>query len=131
MLHLVFDTQRKCNSWQCDRIYYILRYSVSHNFIAPYFFAGNQGNHQNFKKSLVPHKLWLIWIKMKQKAQNRAKTAFFVFRPFWILFFKKKFFCFIPMKINPHLQDSKDFLKFWWLPWFPAQNNPCLKIKNI
>ena len=29
-------------------------YSVSHNFIYPYIFAGNQGNHQNFVPSLVP-----------------------------------------------------------------------------
>ena len=32
-------------------------YSVSHNFIPPYDFSGNQGNHQNFVPSLVSHKL--------------------------------------------------------------------------
>ena len=42
-------------------------YSVSHNFIYPMLFAGNQGNHQNFIPSLVCHKLWLIWIGMKGK----------------------------------------------------------------
>ena len=33
----------------------------------PSFFYRNQGNHQNLKKSMVPHKLWLIWKRMKQK----------------------------------------------------------------
>ena len=43
------------------------KYSVSHNFLYSYLFAANQGNHQNFVPSLVPHNLWLIWIKMAQK----------------------------------------------------------------
>ena len=34
------------------------------------------------------------------------------------------------MKISQHIYDSKDFSKFWWLPWFPAQNNTCLKLCN-
>ena len=44
-----------------------LKYSVSHNFIYPYLFARNQGNHQTFFPSLVPINLWWICIKMKQK----------------------------------------------------------------
>ena len=32
---------------------------------------------------------------------------------------KKNFFCLIPIKISQNLYDSKDFSKFWWLPWFP------------
>ena len=44
-----------------------LFYSVSHNFIAPLLFAGNQGDDQNFEKSLVHHKSWLIWIRKEQK----------------------------------------------------------------
>ena len=43
------------------------RYSVSHISIHPPDFSENQGNHQNFEKSLVPHKWWLIWVRMKQK----------------------------------------------------------------
>ena len=34
--------------------YHMFKYSVSHNFIYPYIFAGNQANHQNFVPSLVP-----------------------------------------------------------------------------
>ena len=47
--------------------FWLLVYSVSHNFIYPYIFAGNQGNHQNFIPSLVPIDLWWIWIRMIQK----------------------------------------------------------------
>jgi hypothetical protein len=90
--------------------------------------------------------------------KNRKKCIFCVFRPFlslcrtapqperqihemfivnwgswksqffWVGHFN--FFCFIPMKISQHLDDSKDFSKLWWLPWFPAPNNTCLKIYN-
>ena len=31
------------------------KYSVFHKSIAPPDFSGNQGNQQNFEKSLVPH----------------------------------------------------------------------------
>ena len=47
------------------------------------------------------------------------KNSVFLSRPFWNFFAKKIFFCFIPIKISQHLKDSKDFSKFWWLPWFP------------
>ena len=30
------------------------------------FLAGNQGNHQNFDASLIPKKLWLIFMGKKQ-----------------------------------------------------------------
>ena len=43
---------------------------------------------------------------------------------------KKFFFCFIPMKTCQSLLVSKDFSKFWWLPWFPAPNSTCLNICN-
>ena len=48
-----------------------IRYSVSHIITYPYLFAGYQGNHQNFEKSLVFHKLWLIWIRLKQKKKTK------------------------------------------------------------
>ena len=38
-----------------------------HIFRQVLFGAGNQGNHQNFKKTLVSYKCWLIFIGMKQK----------------------------------------------------------------
>ena len=31
------------------------------------FWAGNQGIHQNFEKSLLTYKCWLIFMRMKQK----------------------------------------------------------------
>ena len=31
------------------------------------FGAGNQGNHQNFEKSLQTNKLWHVFVGMKQK----------------------------------------------------------------
>ena len=34
------------------------------------------------------------------------------------------------MKISQSFLCSKDGSKFWWLPWFPAQNNTCAKICN-
>ena len=40
------------------------------------------------------------------------------------------FFCFIPMKISQSFLGSKDGSKFWWLPWFLAQNNSCVNICN-
>ena len=48
----------------------------------------------------------------------------FLSRTFWI------YFCFIPMNISQSFLDTKDGLKFWWLPWFPAQSNTCTKICN-
>ena len=59
------------------------------------------------------------------------KTQFFWVGHFEFFFSKKKyFFCFIPMKTCQSLLVSKDFSKFWWLPWFPATNNTYLKICN-
>ena len=37
------------------------------------------------------------------------------------IFSKKFFFSLIPTEISPHLYDSKDFSKFWWLRWFTAK----------
>ena len=51
--------------------------------------------------------------------------------PFWIFFQKKTFFCFILMKTwSIGVLVSKDFLKFWWLPWFAAPNSTCLNKCN-
>ena len=99
------------------------------------FWAENQSNHQNFKKSLLSCKCGLIFIGMKQKKIFFLKNKIQNGRLKKTEFFKRppkaeQFFCFIPMKISPHLQDSKDFLKFWWLLWFPAPNNTCLNICN-
>ena len=49
---------------------------------------------------------------------------------FELTIMEKKIFCFIPMKISQSFLCSQDGSKFWWLPWFPAQNNTCSKICN-
>ena len=72
---------------------------------------------------LILHTISRFWgFKVKSqklvKLKQLKKCSFFS-RPFWI-FFSKKFFCFIPMKIS----QIKDGTKFWWLLWFPAKNNP-------
>ena len=51
------------------------------------------------------------------------KTQFFWVGHFDFFFIKKFFFCLIPMKTRQSLLVSKDGSKFWWLPWFPAQNH--------
>ena len=45
-------------------------------------FAGNQGNHQNFEKSLLSYKCWLIFIGMKQKKGSALQVfdAHFIFK---------------------------------------------------
>ena len=58
------------------------------------------------------------------------KLSFFESAILNYFFQKKNFFCFIPMKTCQSLLVSKDFSKFWWLPWFPAPNSTCLNICN-
>ena len=38
-------------------------------------FAGNQGNYQNFDPFLLPMKLWLIFMGMKQRKKNWKKKS--------------------------------------------------------
>ena len=45
------------------------------------------------------------------------ESAILIF--FFQIFF---FFCFILIKISQNLWGTKDFSKFWWLPWFPAKS---------
>ena len=55
-------------------------YTVLHMFRQVLFWAGNQGNHQNFEKSLLSYKLWHVFMRIKQKKiQNGRlkKTEFF------------------------------------------------------
>ena len=42
---------------------------------------------------------------------------------------KKKFFCFIPMKISPNLYGRVDGSKFWCFPWFPENSLLCIKLR--
>ena len=54
-------------------------------------FAGNQGNHQNFVPSLESHKLWLIWIGMKQKKIQNGRFSWKNIENWWS--WKSQFFC--------------------------------------
>ena len=48
------------------------------------------------------------------------KTQFFWVGHFEFFLSKKKiFFCLILIQISHNLLGTKDFSKFWWLPWFP------------
>ena len=56
--------------------------------------------------------------------------AIFEKRPFWIFFSKKKkFFCFILMKISPNLHGRMDGLKFWCFLWFPENSLLCVILR--
>ena len=60
------------------------------------------------------------------------KTAILKNRPFWIFFFKKKkFFCFILMKISPNLYGRTDESKFWSFLSFPGNFLLCLIIQCV
>ena len=56
-------------------------YTVLHIFVQVLFWAENQNNHQNFGPSLLPKKIWLIFMGMKQKKSKwwTQKTWFFNF----------------------------------------------------
>ena len=51
-------------------------YTVLHMFRQVLFGAGNQGNHQNFEKSLLTNKLWHVFMGMKQKKFFFLKKKF-------------------------------------------------------
>ena len=54
--------------------WFLLLQCLSYYYI-PLAFCWYQGNHQNFVPSLVSHKLWLIWIGMKQKKKIDKKNS--------------------------------------------------------
>ena len=63
-------------------------YSVSHNFIYPYLFAGNQGNHQNFVPSHTV--IWrgkneLSWITLSSPHYSYMLFRCFLTESLWIL----------------------------------------------
>ena len=45
---------------------------------------------------------------------------------FWPL----SFFLFHPHENQSKFLGYQGWVKFWWLPWFPAQNNTCVNISN-
>ena len=47
-----------------------------HLFTHVLFWAGKQGNHQNFDPSMLPKKLWLIFMEMKQKYKLFSECSF-------------------------------------------------------
>ena len=74
ILHLLLKPHFTVEINEC-RILEQLIHTVLFIFLSPpRFFSGNQGNHQNSKKILVFHKLWLIWIRKKQKKIKMADS---------------------------------------------------------
>ena len=60
---------------------------------------------------------------------NLKKWAFFWVVHFEFLFKKKKFFCFIPMKISPNLYGRMDGSRFWCFFWFPENSLLCVILR--
>ena len=52
-----------------------LLYTVLHIYTQLLFWAGNQGNHQNFDPSLLAKKLWLILMGMKPKKNSKMADS--------------------------------------------------------
>ena len=65
-------------------------YTGGWNVWGEWFLAANQSNHQNFNPSLLTNKLWLVFMKMKQKNQNGRlkKRSFFKIANSWYFFVK-------------------------------------------
>ena len=57
---------RAHNNVTLNSIEQTVTYTVLHIFRQVLFGAENQSNHQNFEKSLLSYKFWLIFIWMKQ-----------------------------------------------------------------
>ena len=51
-------------------------YTVLHIFVQVLFWAGNQGHHQEFYPSLLPKKLWLIFMGWSKKMTDSKKLSF-------------------------------------------------------
>ena len=45
----------------------VMSYTRNRNVLSWWFLAGNQDNHQNFDPSLLTNKLWLVFMRMRQK----------------------------------------------------------------
>jgi hypothetical protein len=92
-----FFTVIKAITWFCQQP----NYTAGWNVWGKWFLAGNQGNHQNFNPSLIPKKIWPIFMGMKQKdwlmrraygwenvlrkLKNRQKMHFLCFLPVFSL----------------------------------------------
>ena len=79
---------------------------------------------------LTQERIWEIFAK-KFWELAILKNELFLSRPFWIFFSKKKkkFFCFIPLKISPNLYGRMDGSKFWCFPWFPENSLLCVILR--
>ena len=109
--------------------------TVLQMFMQVLFWAANQGNHKNWVQCMVPHKCVTVlnW--------DERKNEFWIleFGILWTLFESTKsqipnskllFFLSSPFKSVTNLWGTMDGPQFWWLPWFPAQNNTCVNICN-
>ena len=72
------------------------------------FGAGNQGNHQNFEKSLLTNKLWHVFMGMKQK-----KFFFFWKKKFKMADSKKR----SKTSFSSSANSQYFFMKFSWIGW--------------
>ena len=67
---------------------------------------------------------WRVKIELRFKTKDHPNFLKLVAVGHFEFFFSKKkiFFCFILIQISHNLWGTKDFSKFWWLPWFPAKS---------
>ena len=79
-------------------------YTVLHIFRQVLFWAGNQGNHQNFDPSLLTNKLWLVFMGMKKKKSKSKwptqKNNVFQNRQFSIFFCENFDFFFFKFQLS-------------------------------
>ena len=78
-------------------------YIMMHIFRQVLFWAGNQGNHQNFEKFLLSYKLWLVFMRMKQ----------IIFSFFW----KKNQNGRLKIKLIFQLRQFSIFFRCWKHSW--------------
>ena len=91
-----FHAQNKSHTYLHTITFILYTYTVLHIFRQVLSGAGNQGNHQNFEKSLLTNKLWHVLMGMKQKKifffeiffskWPTKKKLIFQFRQFSIFF---------------------------------------------
>ena len=75
------------------------------------------------------HGLVLGLVGLIENCRN-WKTQFFLSRPFWIFFSKKKkLFCFMPMKISYKLCHWIDGTQFWCFTWYAENSLLCVILR--
>ena len=103
-------------------------YSGVQNSIERLFWAGNQGNHQNFDPSLLAHNCWLVFMGMEQK------NFFFASSPcyfFGLISRKRKFLLPKDHHVDEKWKKTSDLVKSHELICHFIRGYLCLYRLNI